>query len=130
MGAPAISHPFPIFKESETNRNCCGCGNNQFPSAAGVDSPSASSGFFGGDRVGNTPQVVADNKALFSRRPQTTFLNNGERLIKVERTADVEMFPPQDIGTGQLSNRSYPNVPEYQRDRRLLNLNMIHNDKK
>jgi hypothetical protein len=130
MGTPSVAHPFPIFKETESNKNCCGCGSNQFPNAVGVASPAGLSGFVGGDRVGENTQVVADNKALFTRRPQTTIINNGERLIQYQKTAEVEMFPPQAIGTGQLSNRNHPYVPEYQRDQRLLNLNMIHNDKK
>jgi hypothetical protein len=117
MGAPAISHPFPIFKETETNKNCCGCANN-------------SSQFAGGDRVGETPQVVADNKALFTRRPSTTIYNNGERIFKIEKSAELNLIPPQPIGTSQYSNQGYPNVPEFQRDSRMLNLDMIHNDRK
>jgi hypothetical protein len=117
MGAPAVSHPFPIFKETETNKNCCGCGNNQFPIS-------------GGDRVGENSQVVVDNKALYTTRPSTTIVNNGERIFKIEKTAQLEITPPQTIGTSQYSNRGYPNVPEFQRDSRMLNLNLIHNDKK
>jgi hypothetical protein len=25
MGAPRVSSPFPFFKETEANPNCCGC---------------------------------------------------------------------------------------------------------
>jgi hypothetical protein len=114
MGAPSVSHPFPIFKETETNKNCCGCGNNKFPN------PSAYS-------IGETSQVVAENSALFTNRPQTTIFNNGERIFKREKTAEVNMIQPQPIGTAQYSG-VYPNVPEFQRDS--LNLNLIHHDKK
>lgn len=25
LGAPAVNHPFPLFKETESNKQCCQC---------------------------------------------------------------------------------------------------------
>jgi len=116
LGAPAVSPPpFPMFKETEVNKNCCGCGNDKYPRFQSVAS--------------ENPQVFVDSKASFSQRPQVFIENNGERIIKDEINAQVNMLPsPQPIGVGQYLPRVSTGSDVWNRDIRINNLDQIHND--
>ena len=114
-GAPAVTQPFPFFKETETNQRCCGCNGT---GRTGFGAPS------------EIPQVVGVNPAHFSTTPSTQYLNNGHHFLKVENTASVELLKnPQVMGTGQLTGDHRPNLQEYEKARTSLNLHLLHKDK-
>ena len=113
MGAPRVATPFPFFKETAGNSQCCGC-NKRIPGA-----PS------------EIPQVIARNPGDFNTMPSSGFADNGHQYLKMDKAAKLEMFEkPIPIGTGQFRNEISPRVEEfYQRDRSELNLDLIHKDK-
>jgi hypothetical protein len=113
MGAPRVATPFPFFKETAGNSQCCGC-DKRIPGA-----PS------------EIPQVIARNPGDFNTMPSSGFADNGHQYLKMDKAAKLEMFEkPIPIGTGQFRNEISPRVEEfYQRDRSELNLDLIHKDK-
>ncbi len=111
MGAPRVAQPFPFFKEVESNKQCCGCGK------LGATS--------------DIPQVNVANPADFSGLPVSGMADNGSHLLKIDKSADVKLFDkPVVMGTGQYRNEHIPYTSEFnQRDRRELNLNLLHKDR-
>jgi hypothetical protein len=116
MGAPRVSPPFPYFKETETNKNCCGCGNNK-------------NGRLGYGAPSEIPQIAVADRAQFNTMPSSGYINNGNHLLKVENSASVEMLKqPVIMGTGQLVGGSVPNIREYGKAQTRLNLDLLHKD--
>jgi hypothetical protein len=115
MGAPTVAQPFPFFKETEQNNRCCGCGSN---GRSGFGAPS------------EIPQVVGVNPGQFNTMPSSSYLNNGNHLMKIENSATVEMLKnPVPVGTGQYTGASVPNTLEFPKARTSLNINLIHKDR-
>jgi len=118
MGAPRVAQPFPFFKESESNKRCCGCGisNGRSPP------PGAPS---------EIPQVVGINPALTNVMPSSGFIDNGHHFLKIDKSAQVEMFDkPQIIGTGQFTRSAVPHTLEWGRDRETINMDLLYRDRK
>ena len=111
MGAPRVSQPFPFFKETESNSQCCGCSKSASPS--------------------EIPQVTARNKADFNTMPSSGFVDTGNHYLRVDKMAKMELFDkPIPIGTGQYKNAISPHTDEFfQRDRLNLNLDLVEKDK-
>ena len=115
MGPPSVSQPFPFFKETESNQKCCGC-NGTNGTGAGAPSEIA--------------QINAVNPAQFNTMPSSQYTNNGSHLMKIEKTASVEMLDrPVLLGTGQLTGGHSPRTEEFDKARTRLNLNLVHRDK-
>jgi len=112
QGAARVSQPFPFFKETESNSQCCGC------DAKIKGAPS------------EIPQVIAANQQDFNTMPSSGFVDTGHHFLKIDKTASLNMFEkPVPIGTGQYSNAMNPHVRSFnQRDRRAMNLDLIHQD--
>jgi len=112
MGAPSVGQPFPFFKETESNKKCCGCGDKAGASAESL-------------------QVTGLNPAQFNTMPSSSYINNGNHFMKIENNAQVQMLKnPVPIGTGQYTGAHAPNTPEYSKARTSLNLDLLHKDSK
>jgi len=117
MGAPAVSQPFPFFKETEMNKSCCGCGNKG-DGRSGYGAPSENA------------QIVGVDRAQFNTMPSSTYINNGSHLLKVENNASIEMLKqPVVLGTGQLTGAHSPSAQEFGKARTQLNLSLLHKDR-
>ncbi len=91
MGALAVQHPFPFFKETETNKSCCGCGPN------GNSAPA----------TGDFPQVTANNPAMFRVSPSSNIINKGDDIYQVNNSASIQMLgKPEPIGNPQYAYQS------------------------
>jgi hypothetical protein len=113
MGAPVISQPLPFFKETETNKSCCGC-----------------NGAPGGSAVAEAPQVVAANPSMFNTMPSSGYINTGRgQFQKFEKSAVIERFSePVPVGTPQLSGDHHPRSEAFEAGRTSINLDMLHRD--
>jgi len=108
-GVPA----FPFFKETETNKQCCGCGNFR----RGDGAPS------------ENPQVIGVNPAMTNTFPRSQIIDNGTHLLRVDKRSKVEMFKRgQALGTGQYGATVGHNN-DWEKARPSLNLDMIYNDR-
>ena len=113
MGTPSVSSPIPFFKETESNKNCCGCGNNNNRIVAA-----------------ESPQVTGINPAMTNTMSSSGFISNGTHLLRVDKNASVEMLKePIPMGTGQLLSAHTPKVEEFEKARTQMNLNMVHRDR-
>ena len=112
MGAPRVAQPFPFFKETESNTQCCGCNKR-------VGAPS------------EIPQVHAVSASMTNTMPSSAFVDNGHHYLKLDKAAKIEMFDkPIPMGTGQIRDHVQPYLDEFnQRDRRAVNVDLIQRDK-
>lgn len=119
MGAPQVTQPFPFFKETETNQNCCGCNKN------GGQAP------FVGSAASEIPQVVGVDPGLFNTMPSSATVFNGHQLLRTDRSASVQMLQnPLPIGTGQLNGAHAPVNREFGKAQTLINMDLVHADKR
>ncbi len=110
MGTPRVSQPFPFFKETETNKSCCGC------------NPGATA---------EIPQVTGIDQGNFNTMPSSTFMNTGKQLMKIDNQASVEMLDkPVVVGTGQLTGVASPNSMEFQKYQPSMNMDLIMKDRR
>ena len=111
---PLAASPFPFFKESESNKNCCSCGK---------DNTSKSN-------LPNFKQVVEIvNPALTNTMPSSAVIQKGNHLLKVENKANIEMLKtPVPLGTPQLTDAHAPLTPGFSAYKASINIDKIHKD--
>lgn len=112
LGAPRVSQPFPFFKETESNKSCCQCGNNR------------------GVVASDAPQVVASNPGMFNTMPSSQYIANGNHFVKVDQEANIEILKnPVPLGPEQLRGEHHPKANEFEKSRTQMNLNNIRKDR-
>ena len=110
MGQPVVSTPFPFFKESETNTQCCGCDKN-LPAA-------------------ESPQIKVFNPADFNTIGTTTFANTRTQMLRIENDAKLNMFnKPIPLGTPQLTGIHAPRSPQFESGRTSINIDKVIRDR-
>ena len=113
MGAPRVSQPFPFFKETESNKDCCQCAQNRNVYA------------------NENPQVVANNPADFNTMPTTSYVANGSHFVKVEKSSSVETLRnPVPLGPALLRKEHAPQQGDaFEKARVRINLDRVHKDR-
>ena len=108
-GMRSIQTPFPMFKETETNKECCSCGNNNgFP---------------------RYKQVVADNAKDFDTRPQSKVIDTQNHFMKIDKTAKVSLMKqPVKIGTSVMTDKHAPQSEEFLAAKEGLNIDRIYKE--
>jgi hypothetical protein len=108
-----INPGFPFFKETETNKACCGCGNNN-PSRG---APS------------ENPQITNIPDAMLNTFPKSTVIDNGTHYLRVDKTADVKLFKDgRPLSNGRYG-RTTGRDDEWEKQRGSLNLNLAYHDR-
>jgi len=114
QGARGAAPAFPFFKETEMNKQCCGCGT--FRKGAGAPTEGA--------------QIVGVNGAMSNTFPSSQITDNGTHFLRVDKRAKVEMFKQgQPIGTGQYGATTGHN-DVWEKSRPSLNLDLIYQDRR
>ena len=107
-----MAQPFPFFKEAESNKSCCQCGNNR------------------GVVASENPQVIANNPSMFNTMPSTQYVANGNHFVKVDKQASVEMLNnPVPLGPQQIRGEHHPRTPEFEKSKTQMNLENIRKDR-
>jgi len=108
-----INPGFPFFKETETNKACCGCGNNNPSRGAPTENP----------QITNIPD------AMLNTFPKSTVIDNGTHYLRVDKTADVNLFKNgRPLSNGRYG-RTTGRDDEWEKQRGSLNLNLAYHDR-
>lgn len=111
LGVPQVAQPFPFFKESEKNNNCCSCGEKS-NFANGAD------------------QVFANNKGDFNTMPSTNYISNENHFVKVDKNASIELLKnPVPLGTALMTGDHYPREQSFEKFKTRVNIANIQRDK-
>jgi hypothetical protein len=113
MGTPMVSQPFPFFKETESNTNCCGCGGNNPSNVSLSEIP----------QINNLDETLINN-----RQTRTHYIDDGQMIHKVVRENRVDLLnTPVETGSRQIP-ASETSIPEQARTS--FNMDLINQDKK
>ena len=105
---------FPFFKETESNKQCCGCGAFRKGQGAPTESP----------------QIVGVNGAITNTFPSSQLVDNGSHFLRVDKRAKVELFKKgKPLGTGQYGGTN-GNNRDWEKTRPSLNLDLIYQDRR
>ena len=114
QGGSGSTPAFPFFKETESNKQCCGCSTFRKGSGAPTENP----------------QIVGVDGAMTNTFPKTQIVDNGTHFLRVDKRAKVEMFKQgQALGTGQYGATN-GNNRDWKKNRSSLNLDLVYQDRK
>ena len=113
QGGSGISPAFPFFKETESNKQCCGCAGKI---RTGSGAPTENG------------QIIGVNGGMKNTFPSTQISDNGTHFLRVDKRAKVEMFKKgKPLGTGQYGSTN-SNNNDWEKARPSLNLDLIYQD--
>lgn len=108
-GNPVVHGAIPFFKETETNKNCCSCGNQASNS--------------------DVTNIAARNAGDFQTLPSSQIVNTGTHLLNISNRSEVKLNEsPVQIGTSQYSH-SLSNSAAFERDASRFNLQKSYSDR-
>ena len=107
-GMPVINQPFPFFKETETNKECCACQGQSQP---------------------RFKQITANSPADFQTRPTTQIIDTQSHFLKIEKDAKVSLLnTPNQVGPSLLTDTHTPTSPAYLGAKDGLNSDKIYKE--
>jgi hypothetical protein len=92
-GSPSVATPFPFFKETESNSNCCGCDKNKST----------------GDSQGIHYEIPQLNLDPINKRGSEIIEQRPGSVTRIKTENNFDFFKKQEpVGPPQLSSNSVP----------------------
>lgn len=107
-GAAPVALGFPFFKETETNKACCGCDGK------------------GKGIVSENQNVNNVNVGDIGTMGSSTIYNDGQSVGTVNTTRSVEFLKKPQLLTGRAVTGSISNNPYFDRDRESINIDLAN----